>query len=173
MSESDATKAGGEPLPDSVKLPSIFEHVRRHLRTDGPGLTEGGNWLPDEDLLRQQHGGLGWSGGALEGVLRHHTRGQPDPQSRVEELYQALIELAEQPDSGTQTRVRHLFLSPSVQNRSAAVGALANWSMSDLTAEIREALAGLRSDPDKHVRAACLELLGRIEKEQKAEWPSP
>jgi hypothetical protein len=62
--------------------------------------------------------------------------------------------------------LRPALQSPSVQNRSAAVGALANWAVSDLTAEIREALAGLRSDPDESVRAACLELLRRIEKEQ-------
>jgi hypothetical protein len=33
---------------------SIFEHISAHLPDDGPGLTEGGDLLPDEPGLEEK-----------------------------------------------------------------------------------------------------------------------
>src|SRR6266542_2706391 len=49
--------------------PSIYEHIRSHLGSDGPGLTEGGETLPERT---RPTGDLRWAPGALDGVSTHH-----------------------------------------------------------------------------------------------------
>ncbi|MEU5883531.1 hypothetical protein [Spirillospora sp. NPDC047279] len=52
---------------------SIFDHLRAHVREDGPGLREGGETLPDEGTGRM------WAPGAQDGVLIYHWRGSAEP----------------------------------------------------------------------------------------------
>ena len=51
------------------RKPSIYDHVRRHVPPEGPGLLEGGEKLPDEDELE---GRVRWAPGAMDGVGTHH-----------------------------------------------------------------------------------------------------
>lgn len=106
-----------EPADDtSPGLPSIYEHVRRHICPDGPGLMEGGDELPDEEDIREQQRGLRWAAGALDGVMAHHTSGKPEEwERRVTELHRALIRLAERPGPQTRARVRMLFRTEEVR----------------------------------------------------------
>ncbi|MFI0348950.1 hypothetical protein [Actinomadura sp. 9N407] len=66
---------------------SILEHVRAHIPKEGPGLTEGGETLPDEAEME----GAKWAPGARDGVLTHHWGGSADP-DEVERLSAALLE---------------------------------------------------------------------------------
>jgi hypothetical protein len=103
---------------EAPRLPSIYEHIRAHLRAEGPGLTEGGETLPDEE--EHEQGGIRWAPGALEGVLSHHTEswgdpaggeeaGQP-PERRAAELYAAIVRLAERPGRETRAQVREMLV---------------------------------------------------------------
>jgi hypothetical protein len=51
--------------------PSIYEHILTHIRPGEPGLAEGGERLPDEEIVRGETG-IGWAPGALDGVYGHH-----------------------------------------------------------------------------------------------------
>lgn len=64
--------------------PSIYEHIRSHVPASGPGLTEGGDVLPDEGDLQ---GRVKFAPGALDGVSTHHF-GTGDGDKRFEEVFQ-------------------------------------------------------------------------------------
>jgi hypothetical protein len=85
---------------------SIYEHVRSHLRPDGPGLIEDGATLPDDEFLQ---GDLRWAPGALEGAFTRYAGGPEDVSPRVEELHQALTAFARKPGRRERARVRRLF----------------------------------------------------------------
>ncbi|MEO8697585.1 MAG: hypothetical protein ABI658_29055 [Acidimicrobiales bacterium] len=74
-----------ERYPKIHERRSIFEHVRTHALTDVPGLTTGGETLPDEDKVRQSTR-VGWSAGALDGVGTHHMSGDAASAAAVEHL---------------------------------------------------------------------------------------
>lgn len=49
---------GGNEHGESLSMPwdqrpSIYEHIRSHVPADGPGLTEGGETLPDEQRINE------------------------------------------------------------------------------------------------------------------------
>jgi hypothetical protein len=78
------------------ETPSIFDHLKAHVPRHGPGLTEGGETLPDESDDNM------WAPGAQDGVLTHHWAGQADP-GEVARVSAALVEAASRPsrkDSG-------------------------------------------------------------------------
>jgi hypothetical protein len=58
--------------------PSIYEHIRTHVRPAVAGLAEGGQSLPDEE---RAFGGsqVRWAAGAMDGVATHHMGGGGDP----------------------------------------------------------------------------------------------
>ena len=63
----------------AAEPPSIFEHIRAHVRSDVPGLTEGGEELPDEAVFNE--GGIRFAPGALEGAyVRYASRTTTMPQ---------------------------------------------------------------------------------------------
>ena len=68
-------------------MTSIYAHIRAHVPASGPGLSDGGDRLPD-DTDPVYAGALVWSPGALDGVMGHHA--QPgevaDRVSRVHRL---------------------------------------------------------------------------------------
>jgi hypothetical protein len=102
--------------------PSIFEHVKAHVRSDGPGLSEGGSTLPDEKAFaeRFEHGQLRWAPGALEGVLGRYADSDDD-EAAVSRLHSALMELADRPSARARRRVRELFREGDVRARIDAL----------------------------------------------------
>jgi hypothetical protein len=91
---------------------SIYEHVRRHLRADGPGLLEGGETLPDDEFLE---GDVRWAPGALEGAFSRYGGEPDDVSARVDELHRALIRFADKPGRRERARVRRLFRENDVR----------------------------------------------------------
>ncbi|MFC5748010.1 hypothetical protein [Actinomadura rugatobispora] len=68
--------------------PSIFEHIRAHIPEEGPGLSPGGETLPDEGDGDEK---FMWAPGAHDGVLTHHWGGSGDPEE-VRRLSTALTD---------------------------------------------------------------------------------
>jgi hypothetical protein len=71
----------GDPLWDVSRVtapwgdrPPIYRHILSHLRSDGSGLGEGGERLPDEEIVRGESG-IGWVAGGLDGAFGHHGGG--------------------------------------------------------------------------------------------------
>jgi hypothetical protein len=96
---------------------SIYEHVRQHLRTDGPGLLEGGEELPDEHLASEENG-LRWAPGALEGAFSRYAAEpeEEDIRARVDELHRAVVRLADQPGARQRARLRRLLREDDVRS---------------------------------------------------------
>jgi hypothetical protein len=57
--------------------PSIFEHVKAHVREDTAGLTAGGEELPDEETFSE--GGISFAPGALEGAFIRYAEPSDGP----------------------------------------------------------------------------------------------
>jgi hypothetical protein len=83
--------------------PSIYEHIRAHLQTDKPGLKEGGETLPDEDM--QTNEGLRWAPGALDGVFGHHS----SPGEATQLAGDVLKALQASTEKATAQRARALY----------------------------------------------------------------
>ena len=97
---------------------SIFEHIDAHVRVDKPGLTKGGEKLPDEDEFSE--GGISFAPGAVEGILR----GPGDPEevaAAVDRIYEALTALAADPGAETRAHLRETFREGSVRARMDAL----------------------------------------------------
>jgi hypothetical protein len=60
--------------------PSLLRHVEAHIQPDHIGLVEGGETLPDEELVRTDKG-FGWVPGALDGAFGRHGGGSTAEQS--------------------------------------------------------------------------------------------
>ncbi|MGY0234206.1 hypothetical protein [Longispora urticae] len=71
---------------ESEAAGSILAHIRAHLPETGPGLTAGGDDLPDEDL---DPDAIRWAPGARDGVGTYHFGGGPDT-DRVNVLFAAI-----------------------------------------------------------------------------------
>src|SRR4051794_7487054 len=82
VGEADVDNAG----VSLFRSRSLYDHVRGHLRSNRPGLTEGGERLPDEG---EPVDGLRWAPGARDGVFRHIAVGEPA--EGVEELFEAIV----------------------------------------------------------------------------------
>lgn len=64
----------------------IYEHVRAHLPSEGPGLSGDGDWLPDEPEFA---GHMRWVPGALDGIGVHHMSTH-EAGTAVDEVYHAV-----------------------------------------------------------------------------------
>lgn len=51
--------------------PSILDHIRAHTDPNQPGLTDGGDQLPDEERVCEGSQ-IRWAAGAMDGVMGHH-----------------------------------------------------------------------------------------------------
>jgi hypothetical protein len=98
--------------------PSIFEHIRAHVRSVSPGLTEGGEKLPDEAIFNE--GDIRFAPGALEGAFIRYAESHDDD-AAVERLHRALIALANRPGARTREQVRELFREGDVRVRVDAL----------------------------------------------------
>jgi hypothetical protein len=86
---------------------SIYDHIVAHIEPGAPGLTEGGDALPDEHEAFVD--GLAWAPGALEGAFSRYG-GRPDEtEVRVRELHRALLRVADEPGPRTRAEVAELF----------------------------------------------------------------
>jgi hypothetical protein len=97
---------------------SIFEHIDAHVRPDVPGLTKGGERLPDEAEFSE--GGVSFVPGELEGILR----GPGDPEevgAAVDRIYDALAALAAEPGAETRAHLRATFREGHVRARMDAL----------------------------------------------------
>ncbi len=75
--------------------PSIYDHVCSHVATDQPGLTEGGETLPDEKRLTEDSR-LRWAAGALDGVTSRHM-GQGGDEELVNKTFDLIREYSDSP----------------------------------------------------------------------------
>ncbi len=83
--------------------PSIYAHIAAHINPDKPGLSEGGERLPDEP--ERDPGQLSWAAGALDGVMGHHGSLEPENQL-VDDLYAALKGATE---NGSDRNIKTLY----------------------------------------------------------------
>lgn len=97
---------------------SIFDHIKAHVRPELPGLTDGGEDLPDEEVFRE--GGIRFAPGALEGAFVRYAESHDD-EAAVEHLHRALIALADHPSGRARRRVRTLFREGDVRIRIDAL----------------------------------------------------
>ncbi|MEO1528336.1 MAG: hypothetical protein AAFX06_23175, partial [Planctomycetota bacterium] len=54
--------------------PSLYDHIRAHIPPAGPGLTEDGETLPDEERVNSGSR-VRWAPGAMDGIATHHMAG--------------------------------------------------------------------------------------------------
>jgi hypothetical protein len=88
---------------------SIFEHIDAHVRPGVPGLTEGGDDLPDERAPTR--GDLAVAAGVTDTVATE------DDLEAVEQIYRALAALARKPSQPHRKRMRELFREGRVRAR--------------------------------------------------------
>ncbi|WP_019634330.1 hypothetical protein [Actinomadura atramentaria] len=86
---------------EDARTTSIHDHIRAHLRPDGPGLRDGGEALPDDAEQTTP-----WAPGARDGVLTHHWGGAADP-AEVDRVVAAVL-------SGEPARVEEAVADVSV-----------------------------------------------------------
>jgi hypothetical protein len=119
--------------------PSIFEHIRAHARSDAPGLTEGSEDLPDEEIFNE--GGIRFAPGALEGAFVRYAESHDDD-AALERLHSALVALANRPGARTRERVREFFREGDVRMRvdalTSRLSAFPPKNPETLYAELRE-----------------------------------
>lgn len=84
--------------------PSIYQHILAHIRPGEPGLSEGGEKLPDEELVRGDSQ-FGWAAGALDGVFGHHT-GVAEASEVAKKIHTHLRSLCER---STDDRAKALY----------------------------------------------------------------
>lgn len=92
--------------------PSIYWHIINHLQDDACGLKEGGEELPDEQLVRGDSG-IGWTAGALDGVFGNH--GGPDEvaANKARETLQAIRNLTRKASDKNADRLYSLLVGGS------------------------------------------------------------
>ena len=85
--------------------PSIYEHICAHIRRGQPGLTEGGQTLPDETPADPKKRLKGFA--AVEGVAAHHA-GRAKNGEHIS-LVDALIRYCQTPNDATRLEVYNLM----------------------------------------------------------------
>lgn len=97
-------KGGDEAVqPPSMpwdQRPSIYDHIRSHTDTTQPGLTEGGEALPDEARVNEGSQ-IRWAAGALDGVMGHHVGGA-DNDELVRKAVDLVLAYCESPTATTK-----------------------------------------------------------------------
>lgn len=97
-----------EPSTPWYGRKSIYQHVLLHVPLSGPGLTEGGETLPDEEQATLGTS-IRWAPGALDGVLSHHM-GPGDEDELVEKAVSLLVAYCNEPTVAAKADVyRHVL----------------------------------------------------------------
>ena len=75
--------------------PSIYQHILDHVRAGEPGLSEQGELLPDDEILRGDNQ-IRWAPGALDGAFGHHVESTDaaDVARKILESFRALTKKA-------------------------------------------------------------------------------
>ena len=73
---------------------SIYWHIANHIEEDRLGLTEGGEDLPDEQIVRGDSQ-FGWMAGAMDGALGFRAEGE-NAEQNLAALYDAIVRLTEE-----------------------------------------------------------------------------
>lgn len=90
------------------RWPSIYDHVRRHVDETEPGLTEGGDRLPDEEIMASGSK-IRWAAGAMDGVIGHHL-GQGHDDGRIEEIVELIVSYCANPTAVAKVALyRHII----------------------------------------------------------------
>ncbi len=98
-------EAGEPPSMPWDQRPSIYDHVRSHTNPDQPGLTKGGETLPDE--VRVNEGSkIRWAAGAIDGVMGHHM-GQGENDELVRKAVDLVLAYCESPTATTKAALYH------------------------------------------------------------------
>ena len=109
------------------RRPSILEHVRSHVATDGPGMAEGGDTLPDEERIAQGSK-IRWAAGAMDGVATHHM-GAGEHDETVRRTVGLVVAYSRQPTAANKAAVyRHVISEHVVSIIDPVIEALVNES---------------------------------------------
>lgn len=103
----------GEPQPDQMpwdRHPSIYEHLRSHIQSGKPGLTAGGEDLPDQDHSTNK---IHWAPGAEDGVFSYHVGGH-DAAEETENLLALIRAYCDSPTARNKKVIYDFLLSHSV-----------------------------------------------------------
>ena len=94
-----------EPAPAMPwdRKPSILEHVRAHIDPAKPGLTEGGEALPDEEQINAGSQ-IRWAAGALDGVMTHHAGGGSEDET-AQQTVDLVCAYCRQPTAANKARL--------------------------------------------------------------------
>src|SRR5262249_14079343 len=119
---------GGGDEPPAMpwdQCPSILEFVRAHTPADGPGMSEDGYTLPDEDRINQGSK-IRWAAGAWDGVTTHHM-GQGENEATVRKTVELVLAYSRQPTAENKAAVyRHVIAEHMVSIIDPVIEALVN-----------------------------------------------
>ncbi len=88
---------------------SIYWHIVNHIHEDTLGLAEGGETLPDEDLVRGDSQ-IGWAAGAIDSVLGSPLEGR-SADKKLDDLHTALIDLTKESSNSNLERLYKILTS--------------------------------------------------------------
>lgn len=91
---------------------SILEFVRSHITTDKPGVSEGGDTLPDEERIAQGSK-IRWAAGAMDGVTTHHM-GTGENEETVRRTVELVLAYSRQPTAANKAAVYQHVLAGNV-----------------------------------------------------------
>jgi hypothetical protein len=94
------TRLFGRQPPPRDRAPSILEFVLSHTAADKPGLTEGGDVLPDEERLNTDSK-IRWAPGAWDGVATHHM-GPGENDAAVRKTVEVILAYSRQPTAASK-----------------------------------------------------------------------
>ena len=118
----------GDHEPPSMpwdRRPSILEHVRSHVATDGPGMAEGGDTLPDEERIAEGSK-IRWAAGAMDGVATHHMGAGEDVEA-VRSTVGLVVAFSRQPTAANKAALyRHVVTGHVVSIIDPVIEALVN-----------------------------------------------
>jgi hypothetical protein len=107
------------------RRPSILEFVRSHVPTDGPGVTEDGCTLPDDERVNAGSR-LRWGMGALDGVMTHHM-GTGENEEAVRKTVELVLAYSRQPTATNKAAVyQHVIAAHVVSTIDPVIEALLN-----------------------------------------------
>ena len=92
--------------------PSIFEHIKAHIRPNKKGLDEGGETLPDDERLNDDSQ-IRWAAGARDGVTTHHV-GSQDHDQQVAKLLDLVLAYCNAPTVKNKLAVYQFVLKHDV-----------------------------------------------------------
>lgn len=107
------------------RRPSILEFVRSHVPTDGPGVTEDGCNLPDDDRVNAGSR-LRWGMGSMDGVMTHHM-GTGENEEAVRKTVELVLAYSRQPTATNKAAVyQHVIVAHVVSIIDPVIEALLN-----------------------------------------------